>query len=122
MSDSVLLKLTRDSILEVYQAKRIIDKKSILTLYPVLNETINVIVEIFLDDELRGYYKSDNELILLENIIIGAKKAAFESTKFPPLTSSEYLHVKIKLTLLTKEGNMSEVSMPLFDKEAQILF
>ena len=45
---------------------------------------------------------------LLENITIGAKKAAFEDKKSATLTTSEYLHCEIELILDTPDGQISE--------------
>jgi AMMECR1 domain-containing protein len=120
MSDSVLLKLTRDSILEVYQARHIIKKDELLKSYPILEQNLNVKIEIFLDEELRSSYNSNNSYSLLENIIIGAKKAAFEDETSSPLTSSEYLHVKIKLTIYTDDGEISEESAPILKDEQKV--
>ena len=67
---SVLLQLARDSIHEVFEAKRTIDKKTLIQMYPLLNEKIATTVNIYLDDELRGSCSSNNSSkSLLEDII-----------------------------------------------------
>ena len=120
MAGSVLLKLARDSILEVFQAKRLIEKRRLLEAYPVLATAMACRVAIYLDERLLGSFKSEAEDPLVENIILAAKKAAFESGHV--LTSSEYLHVQVALTLYTPDGEISEKDMPLLsDKETLFL-
>ena len=122
MSDSVLLTIVRDSILEVYQVKRLIDKHSLLQKYPILSTAMNCTVTIYLNNEPRNTFSSCNEKSLLENIILSAKKAAFEDTTHPPLSASKYLHCKISLTLHTNDGDISEIDEPLVkDENALIL-
>ncbi len=108
MSRSILLQITRDSIEEVFQAEHKIDKPTLLHEQPLLNEAVAVTINIYINEELQGSYttaKSTNNS-LLNNIIIGAKKAAFEDRK--TLTTTKYLHSKIELILHTLDGDMSE--------------
>jgi len=107
MASSVLLDIVKDSILEVYQAKRRIDKEKLIKEYPILLEKITSTIKIFLNDELRGLYSSKNKNILLEDIIYNAKKAAFESEKFEPLKATEYIDCEIELILHTEDGDIS---------------
>ena len=60
MSRSVLLQLARDSIHEVFEAKRNIERKTLLQENPLLDEKIATTVNIFLKKELRGSYSSPN--------------------------------------------------------------
>ena len=107
MSRSVLLQLARDSIQEVLEAKHTIDKQSLLNEHPLLNEIISLTINIFQEEELKSTYVSnDNNTSLLNNIIIGAKKAAFESGKI--LTTSNYLHSEIEIILNTPDGQISQ--------------
>ena len=107
MSRSVLLQLARDSIQEVLEAQRTIDKESLLNEHPLLHEKIPVTVNIYLDEKLRGSSSSDDNS-LLENIIWCAKKSSFEDKNFTPLTTSEYLNSEVELLISTPEGAMSE--------------
>ena len=110
MSRSVLLQLARDSIAEVLEATRTIDKKVLLCSHPLLNEQIQTQVNIYIDSELRGSAKTESSSFsLLESIIQNAKKAAFEDKNFTPLTTSEYLNSEIELLLTTEDGIISEV-------------
>jgi hypothetical protein len=109
MARSILLQLARDSIVEVIEAKRTINKPLLLDEHPLLNEPINSEVNIYLDKKLRGSYKSSHAMkSLLEDIIFNAKKAAFEDTRFAPITTSEYLSCEVEVVLYTQEGVMSE--------------
>jgi len=113
MTRSVLLQLVRDSVAEVMQAQKRIQKEELLQTHPLLQQKVAVAIEFFLEDELRGSYKTDATLSLLENIIRAAKKAAFEDTHFAPITLSEYLRSHIKLTLHAPDGIISQTDEPL---------
>lgn len=108
MSRSVLLQLSRDSIEEVFQTQNFIDKKALLKKYPLLRQNVKTTVNIYFNNELRGSYESQASLPLVDAIIIGSKKAAFEDSHFDPLTTSEYLHCEVELILDTPEGVISE--------------
>ena len=108
MARSVLLQLTRDSIQEVLQAHRSIDKQALLKEHPLLCEQIPTTIKIYIEEELRCSFDSKGDTSLADSIIIGAKKAAFEDSTQTPLTTSEYLHCEIELILQTKEGLISQ--------------
>ncbi len=109
MSRSVLLQLARDSIAEVLEAQRTIDKNELLSKHPLLNEKIPTTVNIYLDNELRGSSQTiSSENSLLEDIIKNAKKSVFEDKNFTPMTTSEYLSCEIELLLTTPDGVISE--------------
>ncbi|OIP58087.1 MAG: AMMECR1 domain-containing protein [Helicobacteraceae bacterium CG2_30_36_10] len=109
MARSVLLQLARDSIAEVLEAKRTIDKRALLTAYPLLNEQIATTVNIYVKSELKGSYSSIHATkSLLEDIIYNAKKSAFEDENSEPITTSHYLHCEIELLLTTPEGVIKE--------------
>ncbi|MFK5937024.1 MAG: AMMECR1 domain-containing protein [Sulfurimonas sp.] len=108
MSHSVLLQLARDSIAEVLQAKKTINLQELIEKHPLLNETISTTVNIYINNELRGNYINENEDSLIKNILIGAKRAAFEDVNFLPLSTSEYLHCEVELILQTQDGVISE--------------
>ena len=107
MSRSVLLQLARDSIAEVFEAQRTIDKPALLKEHPLLNENINLILNIFIENKLKSSYTvKETNTPLIDNIILAAKKAAFESEEV--ITTSEYLHSEIELVLETPEGQISQ--------------
>jgi|GEM_PF-476142 len=108
MSRSVLLQLARDSIEEVLEAKRKINKQELLKKYPLLAQEIATEIKIYTNDTLRGSYKTKSpQKSLLEDIIFNAKKAAFEDTAFTPMSTSEYLTSEIELILDAPEGKIS---------------
>ena len=107
---SPLLQLVRDSIEEVIEARRIIDRDALLALYPVLEQKIASIVTIKIDDEIRGQAKGEENIkALIDDIIHNAKVAAFQDERFSPITTAEYLHATIELTLLIPDeaGNIT---------------
>ncbi len=102
MSHSLLLNVARQSIIEVLEASRQIDTQTLKKEYPVLNEKMATAVSLYIDDEIRSHYCSlYAKKALIDDLIETAKKAAFESQNYPPLTTSEYLHVSIEVSLLT---------------------
>lgn len=119
-SRSVLLQLARDSIQEVLEAKRTIDKVSLLQKYPLLNEKISSTLNIYIDQKLRGTSASPNTTrTLLEDIIYNAKRSAFEDKNFKPLTTSQYLSCEIEILLDTPDGVLSEKDPAILNEEKQ---
>jgi AMMECR1 domain-containing protein len=109
MARSVLLQLARDSIQEVLELNQTIDKSKLIKEHPLLQEAAASSVNIYIDDELRGSCETKiPSYSLLDDIIINAKKAAFEDENFTPMTTSEYLHCEIELKLVTPEGVISQ--------------
>jgi len=109
MSRSVLLQLARDSIQEVLEAQRTIDRESILNEHPLLKEKIATTINLYIKNELRGTSSTENpENSLLENIIYNAKKSAFENKNYKPISTSEYLSCEVEVVLTTPEGVISE--------------
>ena len=109
MARSVLLQLARDSIQEVLEASRSIDKQALLRQHPLLNEVISTTLNIYLDSKLRGSSKTKiPSFSLLEDIIRNAKISAFEDKNFTPLSTSEYLNCEIEIVLNTPDGIISE--------------
>jgi len=113
MSRSILLQLARDSIEEVLQAQNTIDKKALLNEHPLLNENIQADISIYIDDKLKSSYSSTKDYSLLNNIIIGAKKAAFEDKTTSPITTAEYLSCEIELSLQTIDGIIKQKDEPI---------
>ncbi|QOP44874.1 AMMECR1 domain-containing protein [Sulfurimonas paralvinellae] len=107
MSRPFLIQLAHESINEVFQARNLIDKDALLKQYPPLQESVVMTLKIIVDDEVRGYYEDIATKPLIDNIINGAKIAAFEDTNSEPLTLSEYLEAEIELSLQTPEGVIS---------------
>jgi len=114
MSRSVLLQLARDSIREVLEAETNIDKTTLLQEHPLLGEKVPITLNLYHNKELMGHFVSEHtDNSLLSNIIIGAKKAAFEDKDTKVITTSEYLHCEIELILDTPDGQISEIDPPI---------
>ena len=109
MSRSILIQLARDSIQEVLEAKRSIDKNALLELHPLLNEKISTTINLYIDSELRGSATTKlPSFTLLEDIIRNAKVSAFEDKNFNPITTSQYLNCEIEILITTEDGVISE--------------
>jgi len=117
MSRSVLLQLARDSIAEVLEAQNTINKTALKIEHPLLNEKISATIQLYLDKKIRGIHRSDDSKSLLENIIISAKKAAFENKDYSPITTSEYLFCEVEIILTTRDGVMSEKDPAILKEE-----
>lgn len=102
MAESILLTIARESILEVFEAKRRIDIDALTAQEPLLNTPHALCVTLFTQEEIlgsSGTTKANGRLI--ESLIYHAKVAAFEDTKSRPITTSQYLHAKIDLALIS---------------------
>lgn len=65
MSRSVLLQLARDSIEEVFHAKRSIDKTTLLKQHPLLNEKIPTTINLYINKELKSTYTTLNPFLII---------------------------------------------------------
>jgi len=109
MSRSVLLQLARDSIAEVLEARRTINKNELLNQYPLLNETIPTTINLYIENELRGSYSTtDDSESLFYSIVKNAKRSAFQDDNFKPISTSEYLDCEVEILLTTPDGVISE--------------
>jgi len=102
MSQSLLLEVARQSITEVLEASRHIDAERLKEEHPILNEKMATAVTLYLDNEVRAHHCSLHpKKSLLDDLIHTAKIAAFESEFYPPISTSQYLHVSIQVSILT---------------------
>lgn len=114
MSQSVLLNIARESIQEVLQAQESIDRTQLLKSYPILAQVVATEVTLYLNGKARGTSRSDNpEHSLLEDIILNAKRAAFQDPDYIPVSTSEYLHTSVELILFTADGPISHRDDPI---------
>lgn len=108
MSQSVLLNIARESIQEVLQAQESLNRSELLEHYPILGEAVATEITLYLNGKARGTSRSENaEHSLLEDIILNAKRAAFQDPNFIPISTSEYLHTSVELILYTADGPIS---------------
>ena len=118
MSRSLLLDIARESITEVFEAQRTIDKEKLFTEYPVLKEPVGLFVSVHLAEQLRGSMGSViPQNSLLEDLISFAKKAAFEDENFEPLRISEYLQASLEVSLLTPLTELEYTSIEEIEKQ-----
>jgi AMMECR1 domain-containing protein len=102
MSQSLLLEVARQSITEVLEASRHIDAEHLKKEHPILNEKMATAVTLYLDNEVRAHHCSLHpNKSLVDDLIYTAKVAAFESETYPPISTSQYLHVSIQVSILT---------------------
>jgi len=121
VSESLLLKIVRESITEVFEAHHTIDKDQLLKEHPVLNEPLASFVSIYIDNELKAQAGSVSpSSSLLEGIIHHAKLAAFQDTKNAPLKVSEYLQVSIELSLLTPVQELNYTSLEEIQNQVNV--
>jgi len=111
MKRPILLQIVRDSIAEVFLAKRVIKKDELLKEYPLLQENLVSKIEIFIDNELFSSIESNADDTLLNELIKNAKIAAFEGSD--AIKTSQYIDCEIKLTLFTPDGVISQTDQAL---------
>lgn len=117
MSQSVLLNIARESIQEVLQAQESINRDELLKNYPLLSEIVATQVTLYLNGKPRGTSVSvTSEHSLLEDIILNAKRAAFQDSDFIPVSTSEYLHSSVELILFTADGPISHRDNPILNE------
>lgn len=117
MSQSVLLNIARESIQEVLQAQESINRSELLKNYPILSEVVATQVTLYLNGKSRGTSRCENpEHSLLEDIILNAKRAAFQDPDFIPVSTSEYLHASVELILFTADGPISHRDDPILNE------
>lgn len=117
MSQSVLLGIARESIQEVLQAQESINRNELLENYPLLSEIMATQVTLYLNGKSRGTSVSEvPEHSLLEDIILNAKRAAFQDSDFIPVSTSEYLHTSVELILFTADGPISHRDDPILSE------
>jgi AMMECR1 domain-containing protein len=127
MSQSLLLEVARRSIVEVIEASRLIDVVSLKQEHAILDEKMATAVTLYIGDEVRSHYCSLHPRdALIDDLIRTAKIAAFELDEYPPITTSEYLHVSVEVSILTplKEliyGDIEQLSGEITPKDDGVL-
>lgn len=93
-----LLELARESIQSFYE-----DKHVDLLKYSGYKEDLGVFVTLKINNELRGCIGYPGPYYPLNQAIMNAARAAaFEDTRFDPLTEEEFKKVKLEISVLTK--------------------
>ncbi len=115
----LLLKIARNTIENLFLKEK---KKIELAELEILSSKCGAFVTLTLGGSLRGcigYITSD--LPLLQTIISAAEKAAFEDTRFPPLTKGEADMVEIEVSLLSEPFQMASYDEIILGKHGLIL-
>lgn len=100
--EQVVLEIARISILNSFDSSFSLDKEALKKRYPILNNSAACFVTINLNGRLRGCIGSlVAHRILLDDLIINSKKAAFEDPRFKPLSYEEFKNCQIELSFLT---------------------
>ena len=102
MAESMLLRIARESIVEVLEAKRSIDVDALVAQEPLLKEPYALFVTLISDNVIRGSSGSiEAKNALIDTLIYHAKVAAFEDNDTPPITTSIYLKSSIDVSLIS---------------------
>jgi AmmeMemoRadiSam system protein A len=102
MDERLLIEVAKNSILEEFQKKEIINKKELVKKYPFLSEKRAIFVTLKIDNQLRGCIGSIlPRMTLIDGIIYNAKQAAFADPRFTPLTYEEFQKINIEISILT---------------------
>lgn len=121
MSQSVLLQVARSSIMEVLQAERLINREELINQHPLLATPTATFVTLYLNNEVRGCMGSLNhERALIDDVIHNAKMAAFQDPRFEPISTAEYLHTTIELSLLSEPSLLSFTNIEELKSQIQV--
>jgi AmmeMemoRadiSam system protein A len=102
MNKKILINIAKNSILEEFEKKEIINKKELIKKYPFLLEKRATFVTLKIDNQLRGCIGSIlPKMSLIDDIIYNAKQAAFADPRFTPLTYEEFQKINIEISILT---------------------
>ncbi len=101
MEELLLLKIAKNAIKSQFDNNNL-DKEELLKKHPKLQEKGAVFVTLTIDENLRGCVGSlIAHRTLLDDIIQNAKAAAFEDSRFAPLSKEEFQKIHIEISLLS---------------------
>jgi AmmeMemoRadiSam system protein A len=102
MPKKILLKIARASILEEFEAKKLINRDELIKEYPFLAQERATFVTLKINGNLRGCIGSIlPRMPLIDDVIYNAKQAAFHDPRFNPLTPEEFEQIHIEISILT---------------------
>ena len=103
MLDTILLQIAKTSILSRFDSQLKIDGEKLLKKYPYLGNDGATFVTLNYDHQLRGCIGSIiAHRTLLDDIISNAQSAAFGDPRFNSLTSDEFSHLKLEVSVLSE--------------------
>ena len=120
MKNSILLEIAKDAIKSQFDSDNLY-KEELLKKYPKLQENRATFVTLTIDGNLRGCVGSlIAHRTLLDDLIQNAKAAAFEDSRFAPLSKEEFQKIHIEISLLsTPKKLLYETKEDLKDKIKQ---
>ena len=99
----ILIELVREILREAFDKKISINLDDVLKQYPKLKEEKATFITLTLNGDLRGCIGSINAYQpLYQDIISNSLSAAFNDSRFEPLTYKEFKHIKIEVSILSK--------------------
>ena len=102
MLDPILLRIAKSSILAHFDKQILINKEQLLREYPFLALKGAAFVTLHYDKGLRGCIGSIiAHASLLEDILQNASSSAFHDPRFNSLTTDEFSHLTIEVSVLT---------------------
>ena len=103
MLDPILLRIAKSSILSYIESANKIDKEHLISKYTFLKEYGAAFVTLHYEKDLRGCIGSIvAHTTLLEDVISNASSAAFRDPRFNPLSSDEFSHLSLEVSVLSK--------------------
>lgn len=98
-----LLELAREAIKIGLKQDSIFNLDELISEYPEIEEKGATFVTLTMDDELRGCIGSITpQRSLYEDIIYNAQSAAFNDTRFNPVTNEEINNIRIEISILSE--------------------
>ncbi|MCK9175467.1 MAG: AmmeMemoRadiSam system protein A [Desulforhopalus sp.] len=102
MIDPILLRIAKTAILAQFDCNIEIDRNKLLTEYPFLQSEAATFVTLNYNHQLRGCIGSIiAHRKLLDDIINNAELAAFNDSRFKPVSKDEFPHLHIEVSILT---------------------
>lgn len=103
MLNKLLLRIAKSSILSQFDSSYKIDKERLVHDFPYLAKNGAAFVTLHYDKSLRGCIGSIiAHQSLLDDIIANARSAAFRDPRFMPLSSDEFSHLSLEVSVLTE--------------------
>ena len=103
MANYILLQIAKTAILSKFNSKYGFDEVGLVEKYPFLSENGATFVTLHYDNELRGCIGSIiAHRSLLDDVVQNALLASFDDPRFQPLSSDEFSHLKLEVSVLSK--------------------
>lgn len=101
--EQLIIKIVHDTIKDCLYGTNSVDKEEILKEVPNFKNPAATFVTLNLDGDLRGCVGSLLPVVsFYDDITANAKKAAFEDSRFSPLTKEEFENIEIEVSILSE--------------------